>query len=788
MATARAEAAFTLQLLHAADFDGATGALDNVEPFSALLDAFRAERPDETLVLSSGDNYIPGPRFFAAEDDSLAPLLGVPGPGRADIALLNAMGFQASAVGNHDLDTGTEGFAALLSPDDGADEDGNLAATPWPGASFPYLSANLGYAADEALAPLVVAAGQPASTIPGGLTASTTIEVGGDTVGVVGATTPELASITSTGTLTVLPEDGDDLDALAAEIQPAVNALIDEGIDKIVLLAHMQQIAIEQALATRLDGVDIIVAGGSNTILADADDALRAGDVAIDTYPLEYASASGEPVLVVNTDADYRYLGRLVVGFDDDGVLLPATLDESVNGAYAATSDAAAALGAMPVPEVASIATALRDVLATRDGNIVGRTDVYLDGRRSQVRTEETNLGNLTADANLWLARQADPSVAVSLKNGGGIRSDIGLVVQPPGSNDPADVEFLPPPANVAAGKAEGDISEFDLQGALRFNNGLTLLTLTAAELVDVLEHAVAASGDGATPGQFPQVGGLSLRIRPGAARARGRRHERRRDAARRAHPRGDARRRRRRGHRRARRERRARRRPGPADPHRDPRLHRQVRRRRGRGVRRRLSAEGVVRARPGGPRRRRRRPRARGLRGPRLRAGRTRRVPAGVLRRHRVRRGRDAGRRGRAHPEPRRGGGRAVRALSLRTFGHRGRGRCASSRVGPDGVVRRDDAVNRNPVVVVRTTVHPFREWSVLAMAVMSVRLKDEVNEELERVAERLRRSKGWVINEALAEFLEHEALRERRRLETLEGLADVEAGRLVEGDRVHE
>ena len=509
-----AAAAFTLQLLHAADFDGATGALDNVEPFSALLDAFRAERPDETLVLSSGDNYIPGPRFFAAEDESLAPLLGVPGPGRADVAFLNAMGFRASAVGNHDLDAGTAGFAGIIGPDDGADEDG-LAAAPYPGASFPYLSSNLDFATDEALAPLVAEPGQSASAIPGRLAASTTIDVGGETIGVVGATTPELASITSTGTVTVLPEDGDDFDALAAEIQPAIDALVADGIDKIVLLSHMQQIGIEQALATRLEGVDIIVAGGSNTILADADDALRPGDEAVDDYPLEYESASGEPVLLVNTDADYRYLGRLVVGFDAAGVLLPESLDESVNGAYAATPDAAAALGAMPIPEVASVATALRDVLAARDGNIVGRTGVYLDGRRAQVRTEETNLGDLTADANLWLARQLDPTVAVSLKNGGGIRSDIGLVVQPPGSNDPADVTFLPPPANEAVGKAEGDISEFDLQGALRFNNGLTLLTLTAAELVEVLEHGVAATEDGATPGQFPQVGGLAFAFDP---------------------------------------------------------------------------------------------------------------------------------------------------------------------------------------------------------------------------------------------------------------------------------
>ena len=39
----------------------------------------------------------------------------------------------------------------------------------------------------------------------------------------------------------------------------------------------MQSIAIEKALAAKLKNVDIIVAGGSNTRLADGDDKLRAG-------------------------------------------------------------------------------------------------------------------------------------------------------------------------------------------------------------------------------------------------------------------------------------------------------------------------------------------------------------------------------------------------------------------------------------------------------------------------------------------------------------------------------
>ena len=74
--------AFTLQLLHASDMssqDGAVGALDNVEVFSALLDAFRADFPGQTIVLSSGDNYVRGPSFYAADVANDPRAAGAPG-------------------------------------------------------------------------------------------------------------------------------------------------------------------------------------------------------------------------------------------------------------------------------------------------------------------------------------------------------------------------------------------------------------------------------------------------------------------------------------------------------------------------------------------------------------------------------------------------------------------------------------------------------------------------------------------------------------------------------------
>ena len=232
--------------------------------------------------------------------------------------------------------------------------------------------------------------------------------------------------------------------------------------------------------------------------------------------------AGGDPVLLVNVDGDYRYLGRLVVGFDRDGVIIPETVDATVSGAYATADDAMPEVAADEAPVIAAIVEDVHAVLQRREGNILGRTQVYLDGRRSQVRTQETNLGDITADANLWYAQQFDDAAQISLKNGGGIRAAIGSSFVPPGSND-YTLEFGPPQAIPSVGKPEGGISQFDIEGSLRFNNSLSLVTVTAAELRQILEHAVAATEDGATPGQFPQIGGMRFSFDPSrTARADG--------------------------------------------------------------------------------------------------------------------------------------------------------------------------------------------------------------------------------------------------------------------------
>lgn len=502
---------FTLQLLHFADVDGGgTGAMFNVDEFSALVDHFRNQMPDDTLLVSSGDNYIPGPIFQASQDSRMNAVVGVAGEGRGETQIQNHLGLQVSAVGNHDLDTGPAGFAGIIRPDG-----------DYPGALFPYLAVNIDFTADDATADLLVEGGQEASDIPGKVAPSTVITVNGEPIGLIGAVTPTLPSITSVGNLDILPNDfvinnDDSLDDLAAIIQAEVDQLRDDGLNKIILLSHMQVLDVERGLATRLDGVDIIVGGGSNTILANNTDVLRDGDSPGGDYPEVYTSPSDEPVLLVNVDADYKYLGRLLIDFDADGVIITDSINVNESGAWASIDSIVEDLSASAIDSVVEVADIIRDILGEQDGSAFGITEVFLDGRREFVRSRETNLGNLSADANLWYARQmvTDNAPIVSVKNGGGIRAPIGQIVSPAGSTSEDDLQLLPPAAN-DFGKPEGGVSQLDIQTAFAFNNGLALVTMTAAELHDLVEEMIK--------GNFTHTAGLRLSFDPeGQARSEG--------------------------------------------------------------------------------------------------------------------------------------------------------------------------------------------------------------------------------------------------------------------------
>ncbi len=342
------------------------------------------------------------------------------------------------------------------------------------------------------------------------------ISVGTETIGVIGASSPVFTTIATTGNLGFTPTQtgggGFDVAALARNLQTGVDEMRAAGINKIVLLAHMQTISVERQLARLLNGVDIIVAGGSNTLLSDATDALRPGDTSMGAYPTLEMSSTNEPVAVVNVDADYKYLGRFIAPFDAQGRLIPSLFDTSRSGAQITNQVNDAAGGVTPVPRVVQLRDALNAVIRAQDGNVQGRTSVFLDGRRNSVRNQETNFGNLTADANLFYAQAIDPTVQISLKNGGGIRSEIGEITAPAGSTDASQAILSPPRANPDANRAAGEISQLAIGSALRFNNSLVTLDVTASQLKTLLEHGVAMLG---SQGRFPQVGGMAFSYDP---------------------------------------------------------------------------------------------------------------------------------------------------------------------------------------------------------------------------------------------------------------------------------
>lgn len=546
--------AFTLQLLHLSDGEAGLLAGSTAKNLAALVDAFDDDYAN-TLILSGGDTYLPGPFLAAGTDPSvIATLNAVTGStiaasatvpiGAVDTAIHNVIGVEVSAIGNHEFDLGSNAFAGSF-----------IAGGGWVGANYALVSANLDVSGDAALRNIAdrtlggAAANDfifdNASTLKGKIVPATVVEKGGERIGIVGATTQILEAISSpTGTeIKGFPfgpganGETDNMLLLAMQLQPIIDQMRADGINKIILQSHLQNIANEKQLATLLKGVDIILAAGSNTRLGDADDEAQAfpGHAAdfADTYPLVITDAEGGNTLIVNTDNEYTYLGRLKVDFDAQGNILIDNLaaDAAINGAYASTAENVAEAWGTTVDnleatafadgtkgdKVRDLTDAVGDVIEIKDGNVFGYTDVYLEGERAFVRSEETNLGSLSADANAFALREAlgasEDAVIVSFKNGGGIRAQIGTL----GAPDPVDgsVDKLPPPANPDAGKAEGGVSQLDIENSLRFDNKLMAFDTTAAGIKALLEHGVAA---GTLQGRFPQIGGVSFSWDPDLA------------------------------------------------------------------------------------------------------------------------------------------------------------------------------------------------------------------------------------------------------------------------------
>jgi len=71
--------------------------------------------------------------------------------------------------------------------------------------------------------------------------------------------------------------------------------------------------------------------------------------------------------------------------------------------------------------------------------------------------------------------------------------------------------------------------------------------------------------------------------------------------------------------------------------------------------------------------------------------------------------------------------------------------------------------------------------------MSVTTVRLGQDVEETLDALSDKLQRSKSWLINQALKEFIERHELEQIRWKETLDAMESVANGQFISGDAVH-
>ena len=277
--------------------------------------------------------------------------------------------------------------------------------------------------------------------------------------------------------------------------QAEIDALEASGVDKIIFVSHLQDVDGDILLAQTLRGVDVMVAGGGDELLANPDDLLLPSDSPDDVegpYPIIATDIGGNDVPVVTTSGQYGYLGNLIVGFDDDGNVV--AVDDAASGPRRVVSESIGADGVKPKGSFnARVVDSVEAFVADLAALVIGTSEVDLDGTRANVRSVETNEGNLIADSQLWQAQQLaaafnvdEPQVA--LQNGGGIRND----------------SIIP----------AGEITELDTFDMVPFGNFVTIVPdIPPAQFKEILENAVSRNVVGDLPGgtgRFAQVAGFS--------------------------------------------------------------------------------------------------------------------------------------------------------------------------------------------------------------------------------------------------------------------------------------
>ena len=426
-------------ILEAADTVGPTFGIGGAAFLKPWFDAYRAEAQDGSITVAAGDSIGATPPISNFFGDT------------PTIELMNAMGFNADGLGNHNFDKKAPYLRNVIIPL----------------ATYPFLSANV-----------VDANGNtPAEWKP-----STVFSLAGAKIGLVGFTNEDAPTL-------VAPDAFDPFHVALRlpAVQAEINKLRASGVKTIVVMGH------DGATAGSLTAPT-----GPLLTLADT---LTDADVLIgDHTDFQVISRRSNGLLVTeNRSKGIRFTRiRLVV-------------DPSTKAAVYTTADFHKPwdIGVTADPGIQTRINQLNAQLAPVFNTVVGSSTVVVPRGdacaaatgRVDGRACESLVGDIVTDA----IRSAYGTDFV-LTNSGGLRADLTC---PIGATDPNSGDFCPPAVYpVPDGLGHFAITRGQVLGVLPFGNVSATLTINGAELKDYLETAVSSLPN-VTNGRFGQVSGL---------------------------------------------------------------------------------------------------------------------------------------------------------------------------------------------------------------------------------------------------------------------------------------
>ncbi len=266
-------------------------------------------------------------------------------------------------------------------------------------------------------------------------------DLGGVKVGVIGTAFDPTPQVSNPGDLRF----SSTMDALRRESA----ALKAQGADILVAVVHADRGTDNQIVRSRL--VDIVLSGHDH-------------DLAI--------AYDGKVVMVEsNEEGNYVTAIDIAVSIKGEGAARQVS--------WTPTFRVNDSRGATPDPEVAALVQGYEAELSKELDVEIATLAAPLDSRTSMIRTQETAIGNLIADA-----LRASTGAQIAITNSGGIR---------------ANKQY----------PAGHKLTRRDVLSELPFGNASIMVEISGRDVRDALENGLAQAPQGS--GRFPQVSGLKF-------------------------------------------------------------------------------------------------------------------------------------------------------------------------------------------------------------------------------------------------------------------------------------